>query len=131
MTIPEARNAVGKSLGLYFFDGSAEAYSNLSAADQVRVTDALSSYIVANAGAFTPAQVSSATARTNSSSFNSPLADDSFDVGMFGDELLKNAAKVTATGASVLTKALYIAVALGVLAYVLPAAIAKTRKAAT
>jgi hypothetical protein len=127
MTIPDARAAVGKLLGIDGFDGSAEAYSNLSQEDQVRVSDRLKAYIVANAGAFTADQVDTSKQNMASSAYGTGLADTSFDVGMFGDELLKNAAKVTAAGGSVLTKAIYIAVALGVVAYVLPAALAKAK----
>lgn len=129
MTISEARNAVGKSLGLTSFDGSTAAYQSLSAADQVRVNDALSAYIVANAGAFTPAQFDIAKANTTSPGFNSPLADESFNYGMFGNELLNNADKLTKAGGSILQNGIYLAISLAVLAWILPAAINHARKA--
>jgi hypothetical protein len=128
MTIPDARNAVGKQLGLYFFDGSADAYANLSQADQVRVSDALKAYIVANSGAFTADQVANARKNMASAAYDTGLADTSFDLGMFGSEVLNNAGKITDAGGTILTRVLYLAAAAGLVAYLLPTFLTRYRR---
>lgn len=120
MTIQDARAQVAQQFGWINFDGSASAYSNLSQADQVKLSDALMSYIVTNSGAFSDAQVTEARRVAASKGFNSPLADDSFNYTQFGDEVLNNAKKEVDIGGGILKNVIYIAAIIGVLAYVLP-----------
>lgn len=56
MTIPDARAIVGRQLGYSGFDGSIDAYRNLTAAQQVELTKALFNYIKANPDKFTNQQ---------------------------------------------------------------------------
>lgn len=56
MTIPQARKIVGQQLGFTGFDGSVDAYRNLTPQQQIDLTKALFNYIKANPGNFTDAQ---------------------------------------------------------------------------
>lgn len=83
MTIEQARKIVGQKLGFPNFDGSVSAYSKLSQADQVRLTDGLAQFIVNNPTQFTADQVDLSKKRVASPLFNRPLEDTSFDYGQF------------------------------------------------
>lgn len=91
MTITDARKFAGQKIGLpASFDGSIAAYANLTAAQQIAVTQAMIAYIQANPGQFTPAQVETANVQAPQAATLTP-EDDSFDFGQFFDELESNA----------------------------------------
>jgi hypothetical protein len=118
----DARTAVARQLGLAGFDTSdadaqRAAYRELSAADQIRFTDALSAYVYTNPDAFTTDQLAVANDRVTSPYYNTPLADTSLAAAAseFIDEAGKNATGIFA-GLSGLTKTLaVIAVAVAVI----------------
>ena len=93
MTIPQLRAYVGQQQGLpASFDGSIDAYRNLSAAQQVTLTRGVVDYIKNHPGEFTPAQVQTANVEAgrqsdiedtgnNFSVFWTELGDQAFAVG--------------------------------------------------
>lgn len=91
MSIPEARAAVGRQMGLGLdFDGSTAAYRSLSVGDQTELTRRLLDFIRNNPQRFTPAQ--NATAQAESGRFNSfDNAQAALDSVTFMGELEKNA----------------------------------------
>lgn len=91
MTIPELRVIVGRQMGLPLaFDGTRTAYGNLTAAQQVTLTQGMLDYIRNNPGQFTSAQVETANVEGPRIA-GATIEDTSFDWGMFGDEVANNA----------------------------------------
>lgn len=79
-----ARVEAAKSLGLAGVrEGTPAEYAALSQADQVRLTDEMSAFIVANQAYFSPTQVEIAQRRVNSPGFRTPLADTSIGAADF------------------------------------------------
>ena len=117
-----ARTAVAAQMGFSGFDtqdadAQRAAYRELSAADQIRFTDALSAYVYTNPDAFTTDQLAVANDRLQSPYYNTPLADTSLSaaVSEFVNEAGANASGIFA-GLSGLTKTLaVIAVAVAVI----------------
>lgn len=71
MTITDARRDVGAQLGLTGFDGSREAYSELSPADQERVSIATVRYVAENPSQFGSDQVEAARKLATKQNFGS------------------------------------------------------------
>jgi hypothetical protein len=91
MTIQQARVFVGRQIGLSTnFDGSRDAFRNLSAAEQTELTKQLIKYIAQNPGDFTDAQVSTANVELGRADRLS-IEDTSFDYDLFFNELETNA----------------------------------------
>ena len=90
-TIPQARLIVANQIGLpASFDGSVDAYSNLSADQQTQLTRGLINYILNNPGEFTPEQVTTAQAEKGRAA-TMQTVDTSFSISDFGSEVLNNA----------------------------------------
>lgn len=90
MTIAQARALVGQSMGLRDFDGSIDAYRNLTAGQQIDLTKRLFDYIKANPANFTETQKATVAAEDSRIQAAS-LQDTSFDWGQFMQELEANA----------------------------------------
>lgn len=108
----QARTAVAAQLGFAGFDttdadAQRAAYRNLSAADQIRFTDALSAYVYTNPDQFTTDQLSVANDRLHSPYYNTPLADASLAAAVndFVNEAGANASNIFA-GLNMFTKTL-------------------------
>ena len=101
MTIAQARAIVGQQLGFPpSFDGSVSAYRDLSAANQIRLTQALFAYIRANPDKFTEAQQQ--TVRVEQSRVDRMTPEDaSFDGGQFMTELEAGAVRIGGAVANV------------------------------
>lgn len=89
MTIANARQLVGQAMGLRDFDGSISAYRELSAAQQIELTQRLFIYIEANPASFTPGQLETVQVEKNRIQAATP-EDASFDWEQFGEELGEN-----------------------------------------
>jgi hypothetical protein len=90
MTIAQARALVGQSMGLRDFDGSIDAYRNLTAAQQIDLTKRLFDYIKANPANFTETQKATVAAE-DSRIQTATVQDTSFDWGQFMQEFEQNA----------------------------------------
>lgn len=130
--ILEARRIVAQQIGLRGFETldperQRAAYRELTAAQQVRFTEALSNYVRQHASLFTAQQMSVADAVVRNPLYGQPLADDAIRLGDFLDELGVEAA---ARGAQAWDRAWLIvglAAVVAVAAAVLPGAIARAR----
>lgn len=110
MNITELRKQIGQNLGFGSgFDGTPNAYSKLSASNQIRLTDAMAQYIANHPSGFTPDQVAMSERRVESSLFGSGLNDTSFDWGMFGNEMLNEANTIVGNVGKTLSLVLLVA----------------------
>ena len=101
MTIAQARAIVGQQLGFPpSFDGSVAAYRDLSAADQIRLTQALFSYIRANPDKFTQAQQETVRVEQSRVDRMNPQ-ETGFDGTLFMNELENGALRIGGAVANV------------------------------
>ena len=105
MTIANARALVGQQIGLSNFDGSVAAYRDLSAADQIRLTQALFAFIRSNPQEFTEQQQQTVQVEGNrvaSLSTQDPSSWSVF-VDAITDEALRVGSSVASVGNGVIT----------------------------
>jgi|SRR5581483_4398593 len=119
--LQQAKAAVASQLGLSGFDQLDDgaqnvAYQNLSQADQVRFTDALSGYIYTNQDGFSTDQVTLARDRVKSPNYNTPLADTSFTAA--ASDFFSNTLDNVANFGQGIEKAIYVGVAIGIVGLV-------------
>lgn len=95
MTIAELRNKVIAQNDYTSFLGDPKTYSDLSASEQIKVTNDMDSYIVANPGEFTADQVAKASKVTSAGGITATsdytLADAAGD---FGNEVANQAVAI-------------------------------------
>jgi hypothetical protein len=117
-----ARAHVGGNLGLSMPNGSPEEYRALNQADQIRVADETSAFIVSQPTFFTPLQVELAQKRVSSTVFRQPLADTSLTAAA-GDFFTDLAGRYE----SKVTGLIVVAIVAALAFTLLPAAIARAK----
>lgn len=96
--------------------------------DRMAFYDDVAEYIATHSSEFTPEANEYARRRLSSDLYLKPLADTSFNWGMFGSEMGNNAVKIAKAGGSTIQNAVYLGVVVLIIVYFFPRIVASFKK---